>query len=137
MAAASRVTGKPDNLRNKTVMPYDKSLADRLQFFLKTRKDFSRKEMFGGVGFLLNGNMCVGVYKKFLILRLGKEEADRALKQKQANPFDITGRAMSGWVMVEKEGIRNEESLRKWVESAVDFVQTLPPKKPTRPTQTK
>lgn len=51
-------------------MPYDKFLADRLQSLLKNRKGFSQKELFGGVGFLLNGNMCVGVYKAFLILRL-------------------------------------------------------------------
>lgn len=109
-------------------MPYDKSLADRLQSFLKTREGFSQKEMFGGVGFLLNGNMCVGVYKEFLILRLGKEEADRALKQKYVKPFDITGREMSGWVMVEKEGIDSEDSLRSWVEAVARFLQTLPPK---------
>jgi len=92
-------------------MPYDKSLADRLQSLPKTRKGFSQKEMFGGVGFLLNGNMCVGVYKEFLILRLGKEEADRALNQKHVKPFDITGRAMSGWMMVEKEEIDSEDNL--------------------------
>jgi TfoX/Sxy family transcriptional regulator of competence genes len=109
-------------------MPYNKSLANRLQSLLKNRKDFSQKEMFGGVGFLLNGNMCVGVYKDFLILRLGKEEANRALKQKHVKPFDITGRAMSGWVMVEKEGIDSEDNLRTWVEASVRFVQTLPPK---------
>jgi TfoX/Sxy family transcriptional regulator of competence genes len=109
-------------------MPYDKPLADRLQSLLKTRKGFSQKEMFGGVGFLLNGNMCVGVYKEFLILRLGKEEADRALKENHVKPFDITGRAMSGWVMVEKEGIDSEVNLRSWVEAAVRFVQTLPSK---------
>lgn len=109
-------------------MPYDKSLADRLQSLLKPRKGFSQKEMFGGVGFLLNGNMCVGVYKAFLILRLGKEEADRALNQKHVIPFDITGRVMSGWVMVEKEGIDSEDNLRSWVEAAARFVQTLPPK---------
>ncbi len=109
-------------------MPYNKSLSDRLQPLLKTRKGFSQKEMFGGVGFLLNGNMCVGVYKEFLILRLGKEEADRALNQKHVKPFDITGRAMSGWVMVEKEEIDSEHNLRSWVEAAARFVQTLPPK---------
>lgn len=66
-------------------MPYNKTLADRLHPLLKTRKGFSQKEMFGGVGFLLKGNICVGVYKEFLILRLGKEEADRALNKSMSN----------------------------------------------------
>ena len=84
--------------------------------------------MFGGVGFLLNGNMCVGVWKEFLIIRCGKDNYHDALSQSHARQFDITGRAMSGWVMIEPEGFEKDSDLAAWVQLAVDFVNTLPAK---------
>ena len=84
--------------------------------------------MFGGVGFLLHGNMCVGVWKTSLIARLGPEQAAAALKEPHVKDFDITGRPMRGWVMVEAEGVETEEELRGWMEQAAEFVGTLPVK---------
>ena len=84
--------------------------------------------MFGGVGFLLNGNMLVGVWKDSLIVRLGPEEDDEALKEPHVSEFDITGRAMKGWVLVAPEGVEEDDQLKDWIERATKFVKTLPAK---------
>lgn len=86
-------------------MPYDPRMAERAREVLQGRRGLSEKKMFGGVGFLLHGNMCVGVWREYLILRLGPEQAEDALREPFVKPFDITGRAMSGWVMVESRGL--------------------------------
>ena len=65
--------------------------------------------MFGGIGFMLHGNMCVGVWKTSLIARLGPEQAEAALKEPNVVDFDITGRPMKGWVLVEAEGVEADE----------------------------
>ena len=109
-------------------MPYDPHLARRLKAILKSRNDIVDLNMFGGVGFLLRGNMCVGVYKDYLILRLGAEQAAEALTQKHVKPFDITGRPMKGWVMVHKDGVASKPSLNKWINLAIVFVNQLPRK---------
>ena len=109
-------------------MPFDQSLADRVRTMLARRDRFSEKKMFGGVGFLLGGNMCVGVWKHFLIARIGPEHYDDALGRPHVEEFDITGRAMRGWVMIEPEGIDEEAELIEWVDRAVEFVRRLPKK---------
>ena len=101
---------------------------DRVRIILKRRKGFEEKRMFGGLGFLLHGNMCCGVHKGRLILRLGRDVADSALEKKHVKPFDITGRPMSGWVMMECRLIGGEENLKEWISLAVDFCKSLPPK---------
>lgn len=83
-------------------------------------------KMFGGVGFLLNGNMCVGVWKDFLILRVGPQKYEAALAEPFAREFDITGRVMKGWVMVEPEGFEWDDDLQNWIQLALRFVRTLP-----------
>jgi len=87
----------------------------------------NRKKMFGGTCHLLNGNMMCGVYKDFLILRLGQEAAVEALQEPFVRPFDITGRPMKGWVMVDERGIQGGD-LERWLKKARLFVETLPPK---------
>ena len=109
-------------------MAYDERLAKRLSNFIAKRDDFHEQKMFGGVGFLLRGNMCFGVYKNDLILRLGEARANKAFKRKEVKPFDITGRAMKGWVMVTPAGTKLEKSLRAWVKQAIDFVSQMPRK---------
>ena len=84
--------------------------------------------MFGGVGFLLHGNMCVGVWKTSLIARLGPEQAKTALREASVVAFDITGRPMNGWIMVEADGLETDEQLTGWIQRAVEFVSTLPGK---------
>ena len=109
-------------------MPYSKSLAARIRQVAGTRPGVVEKKMFGGVGFLLKGNMLVGVWQNSLIARLGAEQADEALRQPHVREFDVTGRAMKGWVMVEPDGIENDGQLGDWIERAVEFVATLPAK---------
>lgn len=109
-------------------MPYSESVAARIHQALKGRRGITEKKMFGGVGFMLHGNMCVGIWQTSLIVRLGSEQAAVALKEPHVVEFDITGRPMKGWVMVEAEGMETDEQLRGWIERAVEFVETLPRK---------
>ena len=109
-------------------MAYDASLAARIRDALARKKNVEEKKMFGGVGFLLNGNMLVGVWKDSLIVRLGPDEGDDALLEPHVKAFDITGRAMKGWVLVEPEGVEDDEQLSDWIQRAVKFVGKLPKK---------
>jgi TfoX N-terminal domain len=109
-------------------MPYNEDTAQRVRQLVKRRKGFSEKKMFGGVGFSLQGNMCCGVWKEFLILRLGANAYENALREPFTKVFDITGRAMTGWVMVLPEGFEEDEDLKTWFELALKFVRTLPAK---------
>jgi len=109
-------------------MPYNEAAAERVREMLRRRRGFTEKKMFGGVGFLLHGNMCIGIWKEFLILRLGIGRYEDALNAPLTREFDITGRAMRGWVMVEPEGFADDAELKDWIESAIRFVRTLPKK---------
>jgi TfoX/Sxy family transcriptional regulator of competence genes len=106
-------------------MVYDLSLAARVRDLLGSRRGVTEKKMFGGIAFLLNGNMCVAVWKDFLILRLGVDEAETALQEPGVVEFDVTGRPMKGWVMVELDGLASDVDLKSWVERAVKFVHNL------------
>ena len=109
-------------------MPYDPGLAERLAEILNDRPGFDRKKMFGGIGWLMNGNMCVGVYKDWLIARIGEDRAREIFKEAHVKPMDITGRPMKGWAMVAAEGVDDDEDLRRYVEAAIAFVSMLPAK---------
>ncbi len=109
-------------------MPYSKSLAARIRHVLAGHGGIVEKRMFGGVAFMLHGNMLVGVWNDSLIVRLGPEEGDNALTEPHVGQFDVTGRPMKGWVMVEPDGIDSDAQLRDWVERALNFVRTLPAK---------
>ena len=109
-------------------MPYDEALDNRIQSVIRNWEPTQSKKMFGGVCHLLDGNMFCGVHKAFLILRLGEPAAKQAMEHPSVHPFDITGRAMKGWVMVEPDGCRDRETLANWLRKARRFVKTLPPK---------
>lgn len=109
-------------------MPYDEALAARVRPLLSRKRSFSEKKMFGGVGFLLGGNMCVGVWKEFLIVRTGPKGYEDALDQPHVRKFDITGKVMTGWVMVEPGGLESDEDLKAWVKLAARFAGSLPEK---------
>ena len=109
-------------------MAYDEKLAKRLSKLVTQRNDFYEQKMFGGVGFLLRGNMCFGIWKDNLILRLGQSQAQNALKVKNVKPFDITGRAMKGWVLVAPIAMKSDKALQQWITQAIDFVSQLPRK---------
>ena len=109
-------------------MAYSESLARRIRQVFAHRREITEKKMFGGVCFLLNGNMCVGIWKTSLIVRLGPEQAATALEEPQVVKFDITGRPMKDWIMVEPDGLETDEQLTGWVQRAVVFVGGLPVK---------
>lgn len=109
-------------------MAYSESLARRIRDALVPRRGIVEKKMFGGVGFLLNGRMCVGIWKTSLIARLGPVQAAAALEDPDVVEFDVTGRPMKGWIMVQPEGLDTDEQLSHWIQRAVEFVQGLPAK---------
>ena len=109
-------------------MAFSEELAERIRQQLAWRKGVEEKKMFGGVGFLLHGNMLVGVWKDSLIARLGPDNHDDALLEPHVREFDITGRAMKGWVLVGPEGVEEDVQLTDWIERAVNFVRALPAK---------
>jgi TfoX/Sxy family transcriptional regulator of competence genes len=109
-------------------MPYDEGLAERMRTILKGTRGLEEKKMFGGVGFLVRGNMACGVHKDSLIVRVEPGRTAAALKQPHARPFDITGRPMQGWVMVSGKGCKSPRVLSKWVKESVAYARSLPPK---------
>jgi TfoX/Sxy family transcriptional regulator of competence genes len=108
-------------------MSYNENLDERISQSVSTWENIGRKKMFGGVCYLLYGNMFCGVYKDYLILRLGEQVAAQALKEPFVRDFDITGRPMKGWVMVEEKAFAGPK-LEKWLKKARLFVETLPKK---------
>ncbi|KPK30920.1 MAG: hypothetical protein AMK69_02145 [Nitrospira bacterium SG8_3] len=106
-------------------MAYNEAIEVRIQNIVSSWENTDSKKMFGGICHLFNGNMFCGVYEDFLILRLGEENAERALRLSFVKPFDITGRPMKGWVMVEEDGFNKEEELETWLNQAKEFVRTL------------
>lgn len=109
-------------------MAYSQALAERVRQALRTHRGIAEKKMFGGVGFLLNGNMLVGIWQQSLIVRLGPDKSASALNQDYVREFDVTGRPMKGWIMVEPDGLDSDKQLAEWVEQALAFVETLPVK---------
>ena len=109
-------------------MAFNESLAARISNALVRKKGVEEKKMFGGICLLLHGNMLVGVWKDSLIARLGPDQGEAALREPHVRVFDITGRPMRNWVMVEPEGIEDDDQLSGWIDRATKFVRTLPKK---------
>lgn len=109
-------------------MAYDEKLAESVSAVLGSLPNIIEKKMFGGVGYLLNGNMACGVNKETLIVRVGPDGYQAALDEEHTRVFDMTGRPMTGWVAVEPEGLKSKEMLAYWVRQGVTFAETLPPK---------
>jgi TfoX/Sxy family transcriptional regulator of competence genes len=109
-------------------MAFDETLAERIRKALARKKGVIEKKMFGGVGFLLNGNMCVGVWKESLIVRLDPEEFEDALKEAHVSEFNITGRSMRGWALVAPDGVESNDEFSGWIQRALKFVGKLPGK---------
>src|ERR1700675_1053148 len=104
-------------------MAFGEALAERSRQALARRTNVEEKKMFGGVGFLLNGNLLVGIWKDSLCVRLGPDQAEEALLEPHLKEFDITGRPMKGWVLVEPEGVEDDEQLSDWIHRATKFVR--------------
>lgn len=109
-------------------MPYNPALDEKLQQITQHWPGTERKKMFGGTGYLLNGNMVTGVYRDLLVLRVGKEQEEELLTHPWCRPMDITGKPMKGWLFVESEAWDNASLLADLAEQARAFVSTLPAK---------
>lgn len=111
-------------------MAYDEDLADRIRALLATDHDVVEKKMFGGLAFLIGGNMSVSASGQGgLLLRCDRDETDSLVKQAHAGRFEMRGRAMDGWLRVESEGVDSDIDLRRWVEVGVGYARSLPPKR--------
>ena len=110
-------------------MAYDEGLAHRIQTLLDGRSDVDERKMFGGVGYLIAGNMACGVSGEDLIVRVDKEESDALIESERgARRFDMTGRPMRGWILVAPEVTADDGELERWVRRGERFAASLPPK---------
>ena len=110
-------------------MAYDEALAERIRDLLAPRAAVTERKMFGGIGFMVGGNMACGVSSTSeLIVRPGPEDYERALGEPGARAFDLSGRPMKGWVLVEAGAVASEDELAGWVDAGADFAASLPPK---------
>jgi TfoX/Sxy family transcriptional regulator of competence genes len=113
-------------------MALDEDLAERMRAILAGTGAVREVRMFGGLCFMLNGNMVAGTSKRGLLVRVGKDQHSRALARADAKPMEMSGRPMAGYVFIDPPP-RDERTLRDWLELGVAFVNTLPPK-PARST---
>ena len=109
-------------------MAYDEALAARVKEILSGGFETTERKMFGGLAFMLAGNMCCCVTDKGLIARVGPEGYDEALALPHAGVMDLTGRPMRGWVLVQPAGLESDAALNRWVERSAEFAVTLPAK---------
>jgi TfoX/Sxy family transcriptional regulator of competence genes len=110
-------------------MPYDENLAKELRELLAGEQAVTEEKMFGGLAFLLHGNMCVSASRNGgLLVRVDPAESDALLARPHASPMEMGGRTMDGWITVAPEGLEAERTPAEWVERSVAFVKTLPPK---------
>ena len=108
-------------------MAYDEELAERVCEELQSDLAYSERKMFGGLCFMLHGNMCVGVVGDRLMLRLGERAAEEALQKRNVSPMDFTGTAMKAVVYVGQVAL-DDAALARWVDQAAGFARSLPPK---------
>jgi TfoX/Sxy family transcriptional regulator of competence genes len=109
---------------------YDEGTAERVRRVLSGRRDVVEKRMVGGLSFMVNGNMCCGVAGEALMVRVGQQGYEQALAMPHVRPMEFAGRALAAFVCVDPPGYRSEKALRAWVQRGIDFVATLPPKRP-------
>lgn len=109
-------------------MPPDPGLANRLRRALSRYPNVTEKKMFGGIAFMLRGNMCCGVIKKDMMARVGPAGYEKALAEPHARPMDFTGKPLKGFVYVGAKGVADSKGLRRWVKRAADFALSLPAK---------
>ena len=111
-------------------MAYDEGLAHRVRELIEDRPGCEEKKMFGGLCFLVNGNMAGGIVGSELMLRVGPDAYDECLAKGHAREMDFTGRSLRGMIYVGEEGIAEDEDLEAWLEHGYTFAASLPPKRP-------
>ena len=109
-------------------MAYSEALAQRIRDEIGDHPALEEKQMFGGIAFMVHGNMSVGVSGDALMVRVGKEHHDDAMAQPHVRSFDLSSRPMTGWVLVDPNGTSSDEDLARWVDVGVSYAEGLPPK---------
>ena len=109
-------------------MPYNEQLVERVRGVLAKKRNVAERKMFGGLTFMLRGNMACGVENDRLMVRVGPEAYDDALGRPHAQMMNFTGRPMKGFVFVEPAGLKSDKDLKAWVQRGVDFAMSLPAK---------
>jgi hypothetical protein len=109
-------------------MAYDEALADRVRNLLSARSEVTERKMFGGIAFMVGGNMAVGITGDELMVRLDPADSDKALAEEGVRVFDMTGRPMKGWILVSPGRTSDEAGLAGWVEAGADYAASLPSK---------
>ena len=109
-------------------MAYSDELATRVRAALGGQTSVVEKKMFGGLTFMVDGHMCCGVVQEMLMVRVGPDGYDEALMEPHARPMDFTGKALTGMLYVEPQGLQPDEALGRWVKRGLAFVQSKPPK---------
>jgi len=108
---------------------YDEHLADRIRVLVMDEQGLTEMKMFGGLAFLIDGNMSVSASGQGgLLMRVDPEQTDVLLDEPHAEPFVMRGRAMDGWLRVDPAGLERDEDLKRWVYRGVDYARSLPPK---------
>ena len=111
-------------------MPYDEALAERIRELVAGERGVAEKKMFGGLAFLLNGNMAVAASGQGgLLVRVDPEQSDALVQKTPAYPMEMRGREMAGWLRVDAEDVRTKKQLATWVERGVAFARSLPAKR--------
>ena len=109
-------------------MAYSEELAQRIRDEIGDHPALVEKQMFGGIAFMVQGNMSVGVSGDDLMVRVGKENHDEAMAQPHVRIFDLSKRPMTGWVLVDAEGTAADDDLARWIDTGVSYAERLPPK---------
>ncbi len=109
-------------------MAYSEELADRIRDLLADRGELTERKMFGGIAFMLDGNMACGVIGDELMARVGAEQTEAALAEEHTRPMDFTGKPMKNMIYVEPAGIETDEDLAGWVDAAAGYALSLPAK---------
>jgi TfoX/Sxy family transcriptional regulator of competence genes len=117
-------------------MAYDEQLAVRVRALLKGRRTIVEKKMFGGLAYMSRGKLFAGILNRDLVVRVGPEANDQALKEPHTRPMNFTGRPMKGYLYVSPGGTRTAAYLRKWLTRGQKFVTSLPPAKRAAPRRT-
>ncbi len=111
-------------------MAYDTGLEARIDEIVDDWEGYEKKKMFGGVCYLRSGNMAFGIWKDHLIVRCGPDRQNECLNRQYAKPFDVTGKAMAGWVMLAPDGFEDDDALEEWIGIGARFTESLPRKRP-------
>jgi TfoX/Sxy family transcriptional regulator of competence genes len=109
-------------------LSYDHAAAERVRQLLSGRSDVAEKTMVSGLSFLVNGNMCCGITGTALMVRVGAERREQALREPHVRPMLFAGRALSGFICIEPEGYATDDALASWVQRGLAFVAGLPAK---------